>query len=150
MSISKRENSTTKSILDSVRILVIWGISLACGWQMFQVLHLVGYILYTIGICIYLEIIVFPCARKDSYDLNSLGARGCCKMDCGDCCSSVTCLWCPINVSDTDANRLAVQLTGFLTSNQNLLALPVKEPAALQLSQPKSKTLSLEPRNIPV
>ena len=150
MSISKRENSTTKSILDSVRILVIWGISLACGWQMFQVLHLVGYILYTIGICIYLEIIVFPCARKDSYDLNSLGARGCCKMDCGDCCSSVTCLWCPINISDTDANRLAVQLTGFLTSNQNSLALPVKEPAALQLSQPKSKTLSLEPRNIPV
>ena len=151
MSISKKDSSTTKSILSSVRTLAMWGISLSCGWQSFQVLHLVGYILYVFGICIYLEIIVFPCTRSGAYDTNTAD-MGCCKMNCGKCCSSITCLWCPINIGQTDMENLAARLTSYLGNDTNT-ALSSPAPTAkpsLKISQPKSKTLPIEPRNIPV
>ena len=151
MSISKKDSSTTKSILSSVRTLAMWGISLSCGWQSFQVLHLVGYILYVFGICIYLEIIVFPCTRSGAYDTNTAD-MGCCKMNCGNCCSSITCLWCPINIGQTDMENLAARLTSYLGNDTNT-ALSSPAPTAkpsLKISQPKSKTLPIEPRNIPV
>jgi hypothetical protein len=44
-------------VLDSIRTLVIWTVSLAIGWQIFHALQLLGFALLVIGMCIYNEII---------------------------------------------------------------------------------------------
>ena len=40
--VSKEMSATTRMVLDSVRILVVWGVSLAVGWQQFKYKHLGG------------------------------------------------------------------------------------------------------------
>merc|ERR1712062_219332 len=43
ISVTKEMSATTRMVLDSVRTLVIWGVSLAVGWQEFQYLQLLGF-----------------------------------------------------------------------------------------------------------
>jgi len=45
-------------VLDSVRTFIIWGYSLAVGWQQFQYFQIIGFALLLVGTCIYNEIIV--------------------------------------------------------------------------------------------
>lgn len=39
ISVTKELNATTRMVLDSVRVLVIWAVSLAVGWQSFILLQ---------------------------------------------------------------------------------------------------------------
>jgi hypothetical protein len=64
ISITKAANSTYRVILDSVRTLIVWGISLAFKWQSFHVLHLFGFFFLILGICIYNELINFSQCLK--------------------------------------------------------------------------------------
>lgn len=52
--------ATTRVIIDSVRTVVVWFISLAVGWASFSVFHLLGFISLILGIFIYNNIIDLP------------------------------------------------------------------------------------------
>ena len=50
-------SATTRMVLDSVRTLVIWGVSLGVGWQEFHALHLLGFAILVVGMCVYNDLI---------------------------------------------------------------------------------------------
>jgi len=56
MTITKKGNSTVRSVLNSLRTASIWVLSLALGWDRFQPLELVGFIAIATGSSIYNEI----------------------------------------------------------------------------------------------
>ena len=64
ISVTKEMSATTRMVLDSVRTLVIWGVSLAVGWQDFHALQLFGFVLLVFGMCIYNDIIFGPLFRQ--------------------------------------------------------------------------------------
>merc|ERR1712137_727033 len=64
ISVTKEMSATTRMVLDSVRTLVIWGVSLAMGWQEFQYLQLLGFASLVTGMCIYNDIVFAPLGRK--------------------------------------------------------------------------------------
>jgi hypothetical protein len=45
-------------VLDSIRTLVIWTVSLAVGWQAFHALQLLGFALLVFGMCVYNDILI--------------------------------------------------------------------------------------------
>ena len=51
-------SATTRMVLDSVRTLVIWGVSLGVGWQSFHFLQLVGFAILVVGMCIYNDLVI--------------------------------------------------------------------------------------------
>lgn len=53
ISVAKEISATTRMVLDSVRTFFIWTFSLAVGWQTFNPLQPVGFLLLLIGMCIY-------------------------------------------------------------------------------------------------
>jgi len=53
VSVAKEISATTRMVLDSVRTFFIWTFSLAVGWQTFDPLQPVGFLLLLIGMCIY-------------------------------------------------------------------------------------------------
>jgi len=61
ISVTKHVNATTRMVLDSIRTFIIWGVSLAVGWQEFQYLQVIGFVLLLIGTAIYNKLIVLPC-----------------------------------------------------------------------------------------
>ncbi len=58
ISVTKEMSATTRMVLDSVRTLVIWGVSLAVGWQKFHLLQLLGFAILVTGMCVYNEIVI--------------------------------------------------------------------------------------------
>jgi len=64
ISVTKEMSATTRMVLDSVRTLVIWTVSLAIGWQSFQALQLLGFAVLVIGMCVYNDIVIAPLGRK--------------------------------------------------------------------------------------
>merc|ERR1712241_1011028 len=64
ISVTKEMSATTRMVLDSVRTLVIWGVSLALGWQQFQYLQLIGFASLVTGMCVYNDIVFAPLVRK--------------------------------------------------------------------------------------
>lgn len=58
ISVTKEISATTRMVLDSVRTVVIWGISLLLGWQEFQWMQLFGFVALLFGMCLYNNIIV--------------------------------------------------------------------------------------------
>ena len=58
ISVTKEMSATTRMVLDSVRTLVIWGVSLAIGWQPFQALQLLGFAVLVTGMCVYNDIVI--------------------------------------------------------------------------------------------
>ena len=58
ISVTKEMSATTRMVLDSVRTLVIWGVSLAVGWQEFRWLQLLGFVVLVVGMCIYNDIVI--------------------------------------------------------------------------------------------
>jgi len=67
ISVTKEMSATTRMVLDSVRTLVIWGVSLGVGWQKFQYLQLIGFIILVSGMCVYNDLLIVPCLRELSY-----------------------------------------------------------------------------------
>ena len=58
--ITKTISATTRMVLDSVRAIFTWVFSLAVGWQKFEPLQPIGYIILFIGTCIYYNFIFVP------------------------------------------------------------------------------------------
>ena len=58
ISVTKEMSATTRMVLDSVRTLVIWGVSLGVGWQKFQFLQLIGFLILVAGMCVYNDLLI--------------------------------------------------------------------------------------------
>merc|ERR1711936_968500 len=63
ISVTKELSATTRMVLDSVRTLVIWMVSLRVGWQDFYALQLAGFVILVMGMCLYNDIIILPTIR---------------------------------------------------------------------------------------
>lgn len=53
ISMTKEMSATTRMVLDSVRTLVIWTVTLGLGWQVFHVVQLLGFVILMFGACVY-------------------------------------------------------------------------------------------------
>lgn len=76
VSVTKELSATTRMVLDSVRTLVIWSVSLALHWQNFYWPQIIGFALLVIGMCLYNNILnasLFKCGRADTDDEPLLG-----------------------------------------------------------------------------
>jgi len=60
ISVTKELSATTRMVLDSVRTLVIWAVSMLIGWQDFYYLQLIGFCILLIGMMLYNDIIILP------------------------------------------------------------------------------------------
>ena len=56
ISVTKELNATTRMVLDSLRTIVIWVVSLALLWQPFEGLQILGFILIFIGMMLYNDV----------------------------------------------------------------------------------------------
>lgn len=63
LTITEKMNATTRMVLDSVRTIFIWAFSLIVGWQEFQFLQPIGYLILFIGTCVYYDLIFMPTFR---------------------------------------------------------------------------------------
>ncbi|XP_054474485.1 solute carrier family 35 member F6 [Anoplopoma fimbria] len=53
ISVTKEISATTRMVLDSLRTLVIWAVSLALGWEKFQGLQVLGFLVLLVGTALY-------------------------------------------------------------------------------------------------
>lgn len=53
ISVTKEISATTRMVLDSLRTLVIWAISLALGWETFHGLQVLGFLILLAGTALY-------------------------------------------------------------------------------------------------
>lgn len=60
LTITEKMSATTRMVLDSVRTIFIWVFSLIVGWQAFQALQPVGYVILFVGTCVYYDLIFRP------------------------------------------------------------------------------------------
>ncbi|OXA56921.1 hypothetical protein Fcan01_08041 [Folsomia candida] len=64
VSVTKELSATTRMVLDSVRTLVIWMVSLAVQWQTFNYLQLIGFSFLICGMCLYNNVIIVPTLQR--------------------------------------------------------------------------------------
>ncbi|XP_014675680.1 PREDICTED: solute carrier family 35 member F6-like isoform X2 [Priapulus caudatus] len=64
ISVTMEFSATTRMVLDSLRTLLIWAMSLALGWQSFQYLQIIGFILLIMGTFVYNDVIFRPFLKK--------------------------------------------------------------------------------------
>jgi len=76
ISVTKEMNATTRMVLDSVRTLVIWGVSLGIGWQTFHFLQLIGFVILVVGMCVYNDLIIVPGIKSLCYRLGWMDRPG--------------------------------------------------------------------------
>merc|ERR1712066_581753 len=57
VSITSHMSAAHRMVLDSVRTLLVWGFSLALGWEHFHPLQLLGFAFLSFGIAVYNEVI---------------------------------------------------------------------------------------------
>lgn len=71
MSMTKERGATTRMVMDSIRCIVIWLVSLAAGWQPIEALQIsiqaIGFTMITIGMFIYNDLVILPFARKKGW-----------------------------------------------------------------------------------
>lgn len=53
ISVTKEISATTRMVLDSLRTLVIWVVSLALGWEQFHGLQVLGFLVLLLGTALY-------------------------------------------------------------------------------------------------
>lgn len=53
ISVTKEISATTRMVLDSLRTLVIWVVSLGLGWEQFQGLQVLGFLVLLVGTALY-------------------------------------------------------------------------------------------------
>lgn len=63
VSVTKELSATTRMVLDSVRTFTVWIFSLAIGWQPFQALQPVGFVVLLLGMFLYNDVIILPFMR---------------------------------------------------------------------------------------
>ncbi|XP_026689904.2 solute carrier family 35 member F6-like [Ciona intestinalis] len=61
ISVTKQLNATTRMVLDSIRTIVIWAVSLAVKWSTFQYLQAIGFVVLIGGTVIYNNLAPIPC-----------------------------------------------------------------------------------------
>ncbi|XP_021208208.1 solute carrier family 35 member F6 [Bombyx mori] len=66
ISVTKEMSATTRMVLDSVRTLVVWVVSLAVRWQSFHWQHLMGFGVLIVGTCLYNNLV--PRCRTTTED----------------------------------------------------------------------------------
>jgi len=64
ISVTKELNATTRMVLDSIRTMSIWMVSIALHWQNFYALQLLGFAILISGMCFYNDIIILPGIKK--------------------------------------------------------------------------------------
>jgi len=64
VSVTKELSATTRMVLDSVRTLIIWAVSLTLKWQEFNYLQILGFVVLIIGMCLYNNIIIVPTLER--------------------------------------------------------------------------------------
>uniref|UniRef100_A0A182KBX5 MMS19 nucleotide excision repair protein n=1 Tax=Anopheles christyi TaxID=43041 RepID=A0A182KBX5_9DIPT len=64
ISVTKEISATTRMVLDSVRTLVVWIVSLLLVWQKFHYLQLIGFAGLLFGMCLYNDILVLQTYRR--------------------------------------------------------------------------------------
>jgi hypothetical protein len=60
VSVTKHVNAATRMVLDSLRTMVIWGFSLAVGWEKFCWVQIIGFLLLLTGTVIYNGLVKVP------------------------------------------------------------------------------------------
>lgn len=73
ISVTKEISATTRMVLDSIRTLVIWSVSLAIGWQSFHYLQVIGFINLIFGMMVYNDIVVMRPLRAIGRKLRCCG-----------------------------------------------------------------------------
>ena len=63
LTVTQTMSATTRMVLDSVRTIFIWVVSLGLRWQNFEPLQPVGYFVLFVGTCIYYDLIIMPGIR---------------------------------------------------------------------------------------
>lgn len=53
ISVTKELSATTRMVLDSLRTVVIWALSLALGWESFKALQILGFLVLLAGTALY-------------------------------------------------------------------------------------------------
>ncbi|XP_067390139.1 solute carrier family 35 member F6 [Emydura macquarii macquarii] len=53
ISVTKEISATTRMVLDSLRTVVIWAVSLAVGWETFHGLEILGFLILLVGAALY-------------------------------------------------------------------------------------------------
>jgi len=71
ISVTKAMSATTRTVLDSIRTFVIWIVSLAIGWQDFQYLQVIGFVLLLFGTCVYNRVFEIPGCRPPVLPLDA-------------------------------------------------------------------------------
>lgn len=64
ISVTKEISATTRTVLDSIRTLVIWLFSLAVQWQAFSVVQLAGFMVLIVGMFLYNDVIIRPTINR--------------------------------------------------------------------------------------
>merc|ERR1719291_977083 len=55
--ITKELSASHRMVLDTMRTFIVWGVSLLVGWENFSWVQLIGFLIVTMGICLYNEVI---------------------------------------------------------------------------------------------
>lgn len=61
LSVTKEFSATTRMVMDSVRTIVIWAVSIGVKWQDFSYLQVIGFVFLLSGTAIYNNLIKLPC-----------------------------------------------------------------------------------------
>ncbi|XP_053697610.1 solute carrier family 35 member F6 [Sabethes cyaneus] len=64
ISVTKEISATTRMVLDSVRTLVIWIVSLMLAWQKFHYLQIFGFAALLFGMCLYNDIFILQAYNR--------------------------------------------------------------------------------------
>ncbi|XP_071841452.1 solute carrier family 35 member F6-like [Apostichopus japonicus] len=64
ISVTKEMSATTRMVLDSLRTVVIWAVSLLAGWEDFNPVQLVGFVVLLLGTFVYNDVFFPPMYRK--------------------------------------------------------------------------------------
>lgn len=64
ISVTKEMSATTRVVLDSIRTIIIWIVSLILNWQKFQWLQLAGFVIMIAGIFFYNNILRISALKK--------------------------------------------------------------------------------------
>lgn len=67
ISVTKEISATTRTVLDSVRTLVIWLFGLSVSWEHYSTLQLFGFILLVIGIMTHNDVLFRPYLIRRGY-----------------------------------------------------------------------------------
>lgn len=78
ISITKHLNAATRMVLDSTRTLIVWGASLALGWEPFCWVQVIGFLVLILGTVVYNELVYIPVIMdkpeaKDDVHMKLLG-----------------------------------------------------------------------------